>query len=240
MIVREARGEVALIRLARPDQRNALTPEGLADLIAAVRDTRARALVLAGDGPAFCAGFDLKRCAQDPAAMPALLRGVSEAIVALRALPCAVVAAAHGAAIAGGCALLGGCDVVVADRACKLGYPVVRIGVSPGVSAPFLRGAVGDGAARAHMLDPRLVSGEEAARLGLVHELVDRTQEVLPRALGIADALAAKPAPAMTATKAWLREIEDAESSANRALAASASLAGGREEAELLTRALRR
>jgi enoyl-CoA hydratase/carnithine racemase len=240
VIVRVSRGAVAIIRFSRPDQRNALTPEGLTDFVAAVRATTARALVIAGDGPVFCAGFDLKRCADDSATMPALLRGLSDAILALRALPCPVVAAAHGAAIAGGCALLGGADVVVADRVCKLGYPVVRIGVSPAVSAPFLRGAVGDGPARTLMLDPGLTTGEAAARAGLVHELVDRPEEVFPRSLELAAALAAKPPGAVAATRSWLREIEDAESSAPRGLDASIGLVGGAEERSLLTAALRK
>ncbi|MCC6659488.1 MAG: enoyl-CoA hydratase/isomerase family protein [Phycisphaerales bacterium] len=240
MIVREHRGGVALIRLSRPDQRNALTPGAMADLVRAVRETTAGSLVLAGDGPVFCAGFDLKRCAEDAGAMPALLRGLSEAVIALRALPGPVVVAAHGAAIAGGCALLGGADVVVADRGCRLGYPVVRIGVSPAVSAPFLRGAVGDGPARAGMLDPGLVSGDEAARLGLVHELVESPDLVMPRALELAAALAAKPPWAVAATRAWLREIEDAEAGAERGLAASMSLVNGEEERRLLAAAVRR
>ncbi len=227
-------GRIAVVALDRPDQRNALTPEMLNTLRgrAAEAAQDAGALVLRGEGPVFCAGFDLKMCraVPDGSVMRALLTGLSEAIATLRGLPIPVVIAAHGAAIAGGCALLGGADVVVADRGAKLGYPVVKIGVSPGVSAPFLRPGVGDGATRTRLLDPDLISGEEAARIGLVHELVDRPEDVLPRAMEAARGLAEKPAHAIAATKRWLGEIEAVGNQARRALDVSLGLAGSDEE----------
>src|SRR5690606_9036453 len=83
----------------------------------------ARALLLCGEGPVFCAGFDLDTCRGEGGdeALRRLLRGLSGAIAGLRAQERPVVVAAHGAAIAGGCALLGGADVVVADAGAKLG-----------------------------------------------------------------------------------------------------------------------
>ncbi len=234
MIRLEHDGPLAIVVLDRPDKRNALTPDMLAALRGGALEAAptTRALMLRGEGPVFCAGFDLKMCrdAPDGSVMRSLLSGLSEAITALRALPIPVVAAAHGAAIAGGCALLGGADVVVADRGARLGYPVVKIGVSPAVSAPFLRLAVGDGASRARLVDPDLISGEEAARIGLVHELVDRPEEVLPRAMDAARHLAEKPHHAIAATKRWLGEIEAIGDNGRRALDVSLALAGSDEE----------
>ncbi len=234
MIRIERDGRLVVVVLDRPDQRNALTSEML-DVLRRSASEAARdaaALVLRGEGPVFCAGFDLKLCRETPdgSAMRALLTGLSEAIATLRGLPIPVVVAAHGAAIAGGCALLGGADVVVADRGAKLGYPVVKIGVSPAVSAPFLRLNVGDGAARARLLDSGLISGEEAARMGLVHELVDLPEDVLPRAIEEARALAEKPAHAIAATKRWLNEIDPIGDGGRRALDVSLGLAGSEEE----------
>lgn len=240
MIRLDRDGSVGVLVLDRPDKRNALTPEMLVSLrvraVEAAAGGAARALVVRGEGPVFCAGFDLRMCrdAPDGSVMRALLTGLSEVIRALRDLPIPVVVAAHGAAIAGGCALLGGADVVVADRGAKLGYPVVKIGVSPAVSAPFLRLGIGDGPARAWMLDPDLASGAEAARVGLVHELVERAEDVLPRALGVARALAEKPAHALAATKRLLSEISPIEDSLTHALATSLGLAGSDEERERL------
>lgn len=241
LIRTERDGGVALLVFDRPDKRNALTPDMLAAFTAAAREAArdAGALVLAGNGRAFCAGFDLALChaAPDGSVMRELLAGLSGAIRALRELPVPVVAAAHGAAIAGGCALLGGADIVVTDRAAKLGYPVLPLGVSPAVSAPFLRLGIGDGPTRARLLDPGLISGERALRLGLAHECVDDSDQVRPRAIELARSLAAKPAPALRATKRWLNELDaTAAATADAALQASLSLTGSSEEREALAR----
>lgn len=234
MIRLEHDGPLAVVVIDRADKRNALTPE----MLVAIRDhataaaKAAKVVVLRGEGAVFCSGFDLKLCRDHPdgSVMRALLTNLGAVIGALRALPIPVVVAAHGAAIAGGCALLGGADVVVADRGAKLGYPVVKIGVSPAVSAPFLRLGTGDGAARARLLEPELISGEEAARLALVHALVDRPEDVLPRAIEIARGLAEKPAHTIAATKGWLNEIDGVGGFAARGLNVSLALAGGDEE----------
>ncbi|HED53755.1 MAG TPA: enoyl-CoA hydratase/isomerase family protein [Phycisphaerales bacterium] len=231
---------VALIELNRPDQRNALTPEMLRELVEAIdaQATNHRALVLAGRGRVFCAGFDLKLCkaAPDGSVMRELLTGLSKACTTLRALPIPVVIAAHGAAIAGGCALLGGADLVITNTDAKLGYPVTKIGVSPAVSAPFLWQAVGFGAARERLLLPELISGRRAHEIGLAHELVDDRNDVLDRALQRAGELGAKPPGAIAATKAWLARLEPAEQQQriHEALETSLSLTGGEEEQRLL------
>lgn len=238
MIRVEHEDHIACVTLARPDQRNALTPGMLGALADAVRNapsSGARALLLAGEGRVFCAGFDLTLCRESPngSVMRDLLSGLSGAIRAMRGLDIPVVIACHGAAIAGGCALLGGADVVVADRGCKLGYPVVRLGVSPAVSAPFLRTAVGDGACRARLLETDLIDGERAHEIGLVHELVKTREDVLPRAMEVARALGTKPPWAIAATKRWCNELTPA-GGAQRALEVSLSLTGGDEERALL------
>jgi enoyl-CoA hydratase/carnithine racemase len=107
------------------------------------------------------------------------------------------------------------------------------LGISPGVSAPFLSGAVGSGRARERLLDPSLVSGREAVRIGLAHELVER-DAVAGRAVEIAGDLAAKPATGIEATKRLLNELDSAMAHAGRALETSLSLAGGDEEQRLL------
>lgn len=237
MIQTRTHGAVVEVVLARPEKRNALTPDMLADLARSIGDLplQARVLVLSGDGSAFCAGFDLALCKESPdgAVMRALLEGLHRAISALVSLDIPVVIAAHGAAIAGGCALLGGADIIITNTAAKLGYPVARLGVSPAVSAPFLRVLAGDGSGRARMLENGLVSGERAVSLGLAHECFPAPETVRTRALEIAQELAAKPAHAMQATKRWLREIAPVVSAAS-GLAASLSLVGEGEERRLL------
>lgn len=236
-------GGVLVVTLARPEKRNALTPDMLAHLAEAARSThggedRPGALLLAGEGRVFCAGFDLDLCREDPLAMGALLERLSGAIVELRRAPCPVVCCAHGAAVAGGCALLGGADVVVTDAGARLGYPVLALGVSPAVSGPFLRAGVGDGAARSRLLDTGLIDGRGAARIGLAHECAGDADGAMARAREVAAALAAKPRHSVSVTKRWLNELDgttDARA-ARSALEVSLSLAGGEEERAMLER----
>lgn len=227
---------VRVLWLDRPDKRNALTPGMLAQLIGEAEQAASQGdgVVVAGRGKAFCSGFDLAMCqsAPDGAIMRLLLTGLSDACRALRTLNRPVVLAVHGAAIAGGCALLGGADVVVADRRALLGYPVVKLGVSPAVSVPFLRQSVTDGTARARALLPETFSAAEAARHGLVHRLVDHPDGVLEAAKDEAFRLAALPDAAYAATKQWLNTLEGVfkRREDERGLEVSLGLTGGREE----------
>lgn len=233
---------VATLVLDRPDKRNALTADMLLNLREAkeraAQDPDVRVILLRGEGPMFCAGFDLDVCRDDPFAMRSLLTALSNTIRVLRTSRCPMVMAAHGGAIAGGCALLGGADVVVADGAAKFGYPVTRIGVSPAVSSPFLRQMVAEGAARARLLDSELIEGRRAHALGLVHECVDRPEDVLPRAKEVARALALKPPGSMEATKRWLSELDGSTDAhaIDGSLHASLGLAGGDEERAMLAK----
>lgn len=230
-----------VITLARPDKRNALTSAMLDELIATASATPefARAVLLRGEGESFCAGFDLSACRDDDKALRPLLEGLSTAIRTLRRLRQPVVAAAHGAAIAGGCALLGGADFVITHDGAKIGYGAVRLGLSPAVSGPSLANLVGGAATRELMLDPSLIDGREAARLGFAHESMGRAKDVEPAARALAQSLASKPAAGLAATKAWLNELDGSErdDAMNAALAASLSTDGTSELREMLAKA---
>lgn len=231
---------VTTISLARPEKKNALTPAMQTDLLAAVNsaaaDSACRAILIRGEGDAFCAGFDLSLCRDDDNVLRELLSGLSRAILALRAAPQPVVIAAHGAAIAGGCALLGGGDYVVTDAGAKIGYPVTRLGISPAVSAPFVLPHVGPAAARARMLDTTLIDGREALQIGLAHECLADAAEASARAEQIAAELAAKPMVGLRATKQLMNELDGTGcgAEAQRALAISLGLVGSAEQAERL------
>ena len=230
-------GEISIIRLDRPAKRNAQTPAMLASLVGAVeRANSARAIVLSGVGEVFCAGFDLTLCRDDNAVLGALLTGLSQAVRALRSAPCPVVVSAHGAAIAGGCALAAAGDIVVTNSGAKLGYPVVKLGISPAVNAPVLRASIGDGAARTRALDPGLVDGREACRVGLAHFCVEGAAQCEAEAIRIAEGLAQKPRQGLGYTKRWLGELDGTldEKGWERALAASMSLVGSAEQVERL------
>ncbi len=230
----------AEVVLNRPEKRNALTPEMLeqftAAIIAAGDDDRAGAVLVRGEGKSFCAGFDLTLCKENSDALGAMLTGLSEAVRTMRRLGKPVVVAAHGHAVAGGCALLGGADLVIGDRALKLGYPVVKMGISPAVSAPFVRQALASTRTRGLLLEPELIDGDTAREMGLVQLLVDLPEDVTPRGQIQTQKLAGKPPRAMAATRRWLAEIEglDGDGLIDRALEASLALVGLPEERERL------
>lgn len=241
MIRFEQNGSVGRLTLNRPESRNALTAQMLEEIRshASGLPESVNALILDGKGKAFCAGFDLTLCRQSPDGriLAELLTGLAAAIDALAAVPVPVIASVQGAAIAGGCALLGGADFVIADRRAKLGYPVVRLGVSPAVSAPSLLAAIPHGPARELLLNPSLIDAEHAIRIGLVHSLAEAPASCLAEAHSLAGTLAEKPKTAMNATKTWLRIIERSllEADPGRALETSLSLTGGEEERRLLS-----
>lgn len=238
MIAHERQGDVAVVTLERAEKRNAMLPEmldGLRDAIVGIGD--ARAVVLLGAGKTFCAGFDLKACAADPGGgtMRSLLTGLGACVGAMRDCPAPIVLGVQGAAVAGGCALLSGADVVIADRGAKLGYPVVKIGVSPIVSAPFMLSVLHPGVVRSRLLDPDVVGGDRALELGLVHELVEEPGEVRERAMELGAALADKPGDGCMRTKAWVNEIcAVGDERARAGLEGSLGLTGGHEERERL------
>lgn len=230
---------LAAVTLERPQKRNALTPEMVDSLANAFErmPPEIHAVVMSGDGPAFCAGFDLKMCAADASGetMRSLLAGLSRCVRAMRSLERPIVMALHGSVVAGGCALLGGADVIVAERATKLGYPVVKIGVSPAVSAPFLGASISGGAMRARLIDPGVITAERALQIGLVHEVCIGPGQTKERANDIARSLALKPGIGVRATKSLINHLtSDMTDQAQAGLDASLSLTGSDEERERL------
>ncbi|MBA4119264.1 MAG: hypothetical protein C0513_00960 [Isosphaera sp.] len=242
MVVGERRGEVGVVRLERPERRNALTEgmlEGLSAEVGRQVSGGARAVLLCGAGPVFCAGFDMAAVLDEPARLGGLLRGLAGVVRGLRLSPVPVVIAAHGAAIAGGCALLCGGDVVVTEAGARLGYPVVRLGISPAVTGPGLGASAGWGPARERLLDPGLIGGAAAVRAGIAHECAADAAACLARAGAVAQELARKPAGALDATKALLAELDGSmdEGRARLALGVSLGLVGGDEQARLVAAA---
>lgn len=239
MFQSEAHGNVAVFRFDRADKKNALLPGMLRSLVAAI-DTAASAhvIVVSGVGSTFCSGFDLSSCRDDPdaAVLSELLQALSKACRAIRQSPCPVVVSAQGGAIAGGCALAASADFVVTHADAKLGYPVVKLGISPAISGPALAATIGGGAARTRLLDSTLISGSRAFELGLAHECVGTLEACETRAIGLAQELAGKPRHALGYTKRWLNEVDGSlrVSELDAALEASLALVGQQEQREML------
>jgi methylglutaconyl-CoA hydratase len=212
LVQTDTSGPIARITLNDPQRRNALGHEMFDAFEAALRDVEGRdavpVLLLHGHGPAFCAGFDLAAAVDEPSLLREYILRLSGLTRGLRRLPQVVVCAAHGAAIAGGCALISACDFVVADAGAKIGYPVHRLGISPAVSMPTLRTAIGFGPARSMLMSDRLIDGVEAQSIGLVSEVVDTADGVLPAAEALCERLAGHGLGALRATKGWLNELD--------------------------------
>ena len=175
------RDDVLHLRLNRPERRNALNPELVAALEAAVAsavsDPTLRAVVITGEGPSFCAGADLNqlhaaaRDGRDP--MP-FLRAVSTCFDRIEQAPVPVVAVLHGHAVAGGLELALACDIVLAHTATLIGDGHVSNGLLPaGGSTIRLARKVGEPLARWLMLTGQLLPAEDFVTSGFVNRVVD-------------------------------------------------------------------
>lgn len=205
-------GPIATLTLNRPEKRNAISAEMLAELPAALAEAErssARVLILTGAGKAFCAGMDLEMlkaiAAQPPEAHLQDSRRMARLFRAVYDFPKPVIAAVNGPAIAGGCGLATVCDFVLAAPEAKFGYTEVRIGFVPAIVSVFLRRQAGERVARDLLLTGRIFDAEEACRLGLVNEIVP-AENLHARARELAAVLLANSPTSLARTKKLLRE----------------------------------
>lgn len=190
---------VATLTLARPEKRNALSPRMAAEVADALDLLgNARALVLAGDGPAFCGGWDLAAVGEADDAWV----GLNERIAAL---PLPTVAAIQGACVGGGLALALSCDLRVASAEVRLGFPEVARGLLAAQGCTWrLPRVVGPSVAKRMMLLGDLVDAGQALAWGLVDDIAP-TGEHLAAAAAIARRLAAGPPVAQR----WIKRLLD-------------------------------
>ena len=177
---------VATITLNRPDKRNAISFELIDDLLRALKEVAqspAQVLILTGTGKAFCSGMDLENLKALIGRSPEQNREDSQTMVRLfRSLyefPKVTIAAVNGPAIAGGTGLALLCDFTLAVPDAKFGYTEVRIGFVPAIVSTFLLRQVAEKHARDLLLTGRIIGADEAARMGLVNEVIapDRLME---------------------------------------------------------------
>jgi methylglutaconyl-CoA hydratase len=209
--------KLATITLNRPDKRNAISFELIADLVAAlqnVANSDATVVILTGAGKAFCSGLDLENLKVLIGRSPEQNLKDSQTMVGLfRALyefPQVTIAAVNGAAIAGGTGLALLCDFTLAVPDAKFGYTEARIGFVPAIVSTFLLRQVGEKQARDLLLTGRLFSAEEAVRLGLVNEVVP-SERLMARARELAALLMENSPSSLRATKKLLNNHARAE-----------------------------
>jgi enoyl-CoA hydratase/carnithine racemase len=195
------------VELRRPAKRNALGVEMYSLLAAAFnrlgQGEDARAVVLSGQGPTFCAGNDLAEFATQWPQPPG--GPVVQFLQALAGLPVPVLAAVQGGAVGIGATLLLHCDVVVADPGAFLQFPFVDLGITvEGAGSLLLPQRIGAARAMDLLLTGRRIYADEALDIGLVSR-ISRDRTPLATALGLAREIAAKPAGAVAATKRLIR-----------------------------------
>jgi enoyl-CoA hydratase/carnithine racemase len=207
----ERDGPVLRITLARPDRRNAFDTALIAELAEAFVDVgRARAVLLAGEGPSFCAGADvdwMRASAglsfDENVADANALRRMFEAI---DGCPAPVVARVQGHALGGGAGLVAVADVAIAAPGTVFAFSEVKLGIIPAVISPFVLPRIGAGAARRYFVSGERFDADTALRIGLVSEVAADLDAAVGRALG--ELLSAGPHAARWA-KRLVRERPD-------------------------------
>jgi methylglutaconyl-CoA hydratase len=241
-IVKHEQDDDGVLRVTLQDakKRNALGVEMFDAIDGALQslDGQTRCVLLAGEGPVFCAGFDMRACVDNIEVLEIYILRLSKLIRTLRRVSVPVVVAAHGAAIAGGCAVLTGCDFVVGSKEAKYGYPVHQIGISPAVTIPTLFQKVGEGRARSLSLGGEIIYGSDAYAIGLLSHLEETDTQAIAIASALAMELSKKPPIALQATKRWLNELDGSLDDERFDLPAIQSSSSLGEETERMLRQL--
>ncbi len=184
---------VRLLRINRPEARNALNLELrqalVAELAAATADESVRAVVITGNDKAFAAGADLREM-RDLGPIELMQRGLHKLWDEIAAFPKPLIAAVNGFALGGGCELALHCDIIIAGEGAKFGQPEVKLGLLPGGSGTQrLVRAIGKYKAMLMILSGDLVTAREASEMGLVSRVVG-DGDVVDHAVALASGIA--------------------------------------------------
>jgi enoyl-CoA hydratase len=217
-VVYEVEDQIAILRVNRPQARNALdwaAQEAFAAAVTAVAlDTAVRMLIITGTGPeAFVAGGDLKELSQHPesAAGERLNRVMGTALAQLSDLPIPVIAAVNGDAIGGGCEIVTACDLCLAAAHAHFSFAQVKVGLTTGWGGTArLVQLIGQRRAMELLLTSRLFDVEEAVQFGLVHRIVSPENDVLTAARRWAIQLVQLPRTALAETKSLVNQAGQA------------------------------
>ena len=210
----ETENDLAFITLARPEKRNAISLATMQELPAALDDlatSQIRAVILTGEGKAFCAGMDLEMLQSRPPEETRVdAQRMAAMFLALYRFPKPIIAAVNGAAIAGGCGLATLCDFTIAVPEAKFGYTEVRIGFLPALVSVFLTRQIGQKPAADLLLTGRIIDAAEALRMGLITEVIP-ADRLMARAMELAASLAANSPQSLRRTKRLLRSYAAAD-----------------------------
>jgi methylglutaconyl-CoA hydratase len=205
---------VCVIWMNRPEVRNAFNETMIAELTRAYQsadaDPGVRAVVLAGRGPAFCAGADLnwmkKMSGYSMEENHADAMGLAAMLNTIYMMKKPTVARVHGPAFAGGMGLVAASDIAVAAGEAEFCLSEVKLGLTAATISPYVVAAMGERSARRYFLSAERFSAAEALRIGLVHDIVPATQLDAKVDALLAHLLAASPA-AIAASKELIRSV---------------------------------
>jgi enoyl-CoA hydratase/carnithine racemase len=214
-LLREDDNGVATVTLNRPQSRNSLSQGMLQALLATLKalaeDDSVRVVILAGAGPAFCAGHDLKelRAANfDRAYTEALFADCAAVMQAIVHLPKPVIAQVHGVATAAGCQLVASCDLAIATEDARFATPGVNIGLFCSTPMVALSRNVGHKAAMRMLLTGDMIDAATALQFGLINETVPAA-ELTTKTRALAVKLASKsPLTLAIGKEAFYRQAE--------------------------------
>ncbi len=205
---------VATLTLNRPEARNALSANLMAELQDALdgirEDAAVKVVVVAGNGPAFCAGHDLReiRAQSRREAHAALFAQCSRLMTTITRFPKPVIARVHGVATAAGCQLVASCDLAVASENARFATPGVNIGLFCSTPMVALSRAVGRKAAMEMLLTGEPVSAAKAREIGLINR-VAAPEELDAAIAALAGSIADKsPVVLSIGKEAFYRQIE--------------------------------
>jgi methylglutaconyl-CoA hydratase len=203
----ETTGQVATITLNRPEKRNAISIQMIAELLSALDDlekTRTRVVILTGAGTAFCAGMDLEMlqaiARQSASENQDDSRRIAKMLRKIWSYTKPLIAAVNGHALAGGCGIATLCDFTLAVPEAKFGYTEVRIGFLPAIVSVFLTRQIGEKRCRDLLLTGRLIEASEAKEFGLINEIV-APEVLMDRARELAEVLISASPASVTRAK---------------------------------------
>jgi methylglutaconyl-CoA hydratase len=179
---------VLRVTLARPERRNAFDATLIAELTTAFADVGdVRAVVLAGEGPSFCAGADVDWMRAsidlDYDANVADANALRRMLEAIDSCPAPVIAMVHGHALGGGVGLVACSDVAIAHERTVFAFSEVKLGIVPAVISPFAIAKIGPSWARRLFVTGERFDAATALRIGLVHEVTDDLDAALEHIL---------------------------------------------------------
>ena len=219
IVLREDHGAIAMLVLNRPEARNSLSQEMIDTLtseIALVRDDKkVRALVIAANGPGFCAGHDMKQMTarradsdKGRAFFQHMFKSCAAMMMSIVHLPKPVIAAVNGAASAAGAQLVASCDLAVASKEAHFATPGVNIGLFCSTPMVAVSRNVSNKHAMEMLLTGDLIDAKRAYEIGLLNRVVDAGSE-RHEALELANKIASKSAHTLKIGKeAFYRQRE--------------------------------